>query len=79
MATWQAGHAPFGARPNREGGWPGHCLPGRLLEGAGDRAPRVMMIAAFSGTEPGLQAGSPLCICPEIIQGIIHWKQAHGP
>lgn len=35
VVTLYARHAPFGARPNRGGGWPGHCLPGRLLERAG--------------------------------------------
>lgn len=45
--TRHARHAPSGARPNREGGWPGQYLPGRLLEGAGDRAPRGMMTAAM--------------------------------
>ena len=42
--TRHARHTPFGARPNREGGRPDHCLPGRLLEGTGNRAPRGMTV-----------------------------------
>lgn len=42
--TRHARHTPFGARPNREGGRPDHCLPGRLLEGAGNCAPRGMTV-----------------------------------
>lgn len=42
--TRHARHTPFGARPNREGGRPGHSLPGRLLEGAGNCAPRGMAV-----------------------------------
>ena len=45
-ATNHARQAPSGARPNRGGGWPGQCLPGRLLEGAGDCSPRLMAVAA---------------------------------
>lgn len=44
VVTRHARHTPFGARPNREGGRPGHSLPGRLLEGAGNRTPRGMTI-----------------------------------
>ena len=42
--TRHARHTPSGARPNREGGRPGPCLPGRLLEGAGNCAPRGMTV-----------------------------------
>lgn len=45
-ATNHARQAPSGARPNRGGGWPGQCLPGRLLEGVGDCSPRLMAVAA---------------------------------
>ena len=44
VVTRHARHTPFGARPNREGGRPDHCLPGRLLEGAGNCAPRGMTV-----------------------------------